>query len=122
MARCERGYLCSVCGEEVDAIVDSDLYLRYTLGEVAPELLPRLPERHIRCNPTLAQFIVDGDFPAVEAEGAFSKRMLDEAFVAAEEARVTGGYRRLRELVARSIPIHEYPLTQESAAEEFAPD
>ena len=94
------------------SLIDSDLYLRYTLGEVDPDLLHKLPERHIRCNPTLAQFIVADDFVAVEVEGAFSKRMLDAAFVAAEEARVTRGYRRLHELTAQSVPIHEYPLTR----------
>ena len=122
MARCDQGYLCSVCGEEVEDLVDSDLYLRYTLGEVDPELLHKLPERHIRCNPTLAQFIVADDFGPVMVEGAFSKRMLDSEFVAAEEARVTKGYRRLHELTAESVPIHEYPLTRESGADGLVPD
>jgi hypothetical protein len=35
MARCDKGYLCDVCGEEVEEIVDSELYLRYVMGEVA---------------------------------------------------------------------------------------
>ena len=39
MARCERGYLCEVCGGEVEELTESDLYLRYVLGEVDPELL-----------------------------------------------------------------------------------
>ena len=34
MAGCERGYLCAVCGQEVEEITESDLYLRYVLGEV----------------------------------------------------------------------------------------
>jgi hypothetical protein len=122
MARCDQGYLCSVCGREVEDLVDSDLYLRYTLGEVDPELLHKLPERHIRCNPTLAQFIVADDFAAVRVEGAFSKAMLDDEFVAAEEARVTRGYLRLRELTALSIPIHEYPLTSEGESAGLVPD
>lgn len=122
MARCDQGYLCSVCGEEVEDLVDSDLYLRYTLGEVDPELLHKLPERHIRCNPTLAQFIVADDFAAVEVEGAFSKRMLDHEFVAAEEARVTEGYLRLHELTARSVPIHDYPLTRKGESHGLAAD
>ncbi len=32
MARCDHGYLCDVCGEEVDSIRDSDLYLRFVTG------------------------------------------------------------------------------------------
>jgi hypothetical protein len=117
MARCDQGYLCVVCGDEVEDLVDSDLYLRYTLGEVDPELLHKLPERHIRCNPTLAQFIVADGFAPVEVEGAFSKRTLDAEFVASEEARVTRAYLRLHALTAQAIPIHEYPLRNEDQAE-----
>ena len=65
MARCDEGYLCEVCGTDVAAIAESDLYLRYVLGEVPLEQLHLLPERHIRCNPGLAQYIVDADFAAV---------------------------------------------------------
>jgi hypothetical protein len=118
MARCERGYLCEVCGEEVAGLVESDLYLRYTLGEVDPELLHKLPERHIRCNPVLAQFIVADGFAPVSVAGGFAKRQLDPDFVASEEARVTSGYRRLHELAAASTPIHEYPLTTRAGAGE----
>ncbi len=65
MARCDEGYPCEVCKRDVEAIIDSDLYLRYVLGEVALEQLHLLPERHIRCNPMLAQFIVDASFEAI---------------------------------------------------------
>ncbi len=51
MARCERGYLCAVCGHEVEELQDSELYLRYVLGEVEWDMLHKFPERHIRCNP-----------------------------------------------------------------------
>jgi tetratricopeptide (TPR) repeat protein len=34
MARCDEGYRCEVCGRDVEAVTDSDLYLRYVLGEV----------------------------------------------------------------------------------------
>ena len=30
MARCDQGYLCDVCGQDVEAITESDLYLRKT--------------------------------------------------------------------------------------------
>ncbi len=112
MARCERGYLCEVCGEEVEGLTESDLYLRYVLGEVDPELLHKLPERHIRCNPVLAQFIVATGWSSITIEGTFAKRELDPQFVALEESRVTRGYLRLLELDRLGLPIHEYPLTE----------
>jgi hypothetical protein len=112
MARCEQGYLCDVCGEEVDGITVSDLYLRYILGEVPPERLPNERERHIRCNPALAQFIVDAAWPAVKCDGAFAKDLLDPAFVVQEEARVTRGWRRLQEVPTLGIPLTEYPLPE----------
>ena len=97
MAKCDEGYRCEVCGRDVEAIIESDLYLRYVLGEVPLELLHRLPERHVRCNPALAQYIVDPAFPAVRCDGPFAAEELDPAFVRAEEQRVTepgGGCRR----------------------------
>ena len=42
MARCEQGYLCEVCGQDVGEIPGSDLYLRYVLGEVPPEELLKI--------------------------------------------------------------------------------
>ena len=42
MAICERGYLCEVCGGDVAELAESDLYLRYVLGEVDPGPLPPL--------------------------------------------------------------------------------
>src|SRR5262245_54575028 len=110
MARCDQGYLCEVCGDEVEEITDSDLYLRYVLGEVHPEQLHLLRERHLRCNPALAQFIVDPAFqPPVVCEGAFAKAHLDPAYVAEEETRVTRAWRRLQELPGSGLPILEYP-------------
>jgi hypothetical protein len=112
MARCEQGYLCEVCGQDVEAITDSDLYLRYVLGEVPPEQLHLLPERHIRCNPERAQYIVEAAFAPVRCDGFFAKETLDAAFVAAEEQRVTRGWRRLQEIPSLGIPIVEYPLPE----------
>jgi len=112
MARCEQGYLCEVCGQDVAEMTESDLYLRYVLGEVPPEDLHRLPERHIRCNPALAQFIVDPAFPPVRCEGVFAKEALDAVFVAEQEERVTRGWRRLQELPRLGLPIIEYPLPE----------
>ena len=110
MARCESGYLCEVCGYEVEEITDSDLYLAYVLGEVPGEQLLQRPERHITCNPERAQYIVDPAFPPVRCEGAFDKAGLDAGYVAEEEARVTRAWRRLQEVRGLGLPIDEYPL------------
>jgi hypothetical protein len=115
MARCEEGYLCDVCGREVEELVDSDLYLRYVIGMIDPETLHTTPERHIRCNPALAQFIVDPEFCAageVDA-GDFDKRQLDVEFVRQREALVTRGWRRLVELSGGAeLTLLEYPLPE----------
>jgi hypothetical protein len=116
MVRCEQGYLCDVCGADVEEITDSDLYLRYILGEVPPVELPTLRERHIRCNPATAQYIVDAGFPPVRCEGFFAKQLLDPAFVAEQEARVTRAWRRLEEIPHLGLPITEYPLPEVLAA------
>ena len=110
MARCEQGYLCDVCGREVEAIGDSDLYLRYVLGEVSIDQLQQTPERHIRCNPALAQYIVDPVFEPVVCEGPFAKAQFGADFVAQEEARVTRGWRRLQALPSLGLALDEYPL------------
>jgi hypothetical protein len=112
MAKCEQGYLCEVCGAEVEAMTDSDLYLRFILGEVLPEQLHAQPERHIRCNPALAQYIIDPAFEPVRCEGLFAKEMFDPQWVAEEEARVTRGWRRLQEIPSLGISIMEYPLEE----------
>jgi hypothetical protein len=112
MATCEAGYLCEICGRDVENITDSDLYLRYVLGDVSVEDLDLKPERHIRCNPTTAQFIVDPEFEPVCCEGAFGKQELDPQYVAEEERRVTRGWRRLQELPQLGLPITEYPLLE----------
>lgn len=113
MAKCDEGYLCGVCGQDVAAVTDSDLYLRYVIGLVDPEMLHSTPERHLRCNPCLAQFIVADDFEPVVVEGEFSKSQLDARYVAEREALVTRGYRRLFEI--KKLPdtsILELPLPE----------
>ena len=112
MAKCEQGYLCDVCGAEVEDITDSDLYLRYVLGEVSPEVLHLSRERHLRCNPATAQFIVDPAFEPVRCEGPFAKEQLDLGYVAGQEALVTRAWRRLQELPTLGLPLHEYPLPE----------
>ena len=111
MAKCDAGYRCEVCGRDVDAVTGSDLYLRYVLGEVPLERLHLSAERHVRCNPALAQYIVDPEFEPVVCPGPFDKAGLDPEFVAGEEQRVTRGWRRLRAIPHLRLTIAEYPLT-----------
>ncbi len=112
MAACDQGYLCDVCGADVEGIMESDLYLRYVLGEVSPLALPTQRERHIRCHAALAQFIVDPDFQPAKCDGVFAKETLDPTFVAEQEAQVTRAWRRLQEIPKLGIPLTEYPLTE----------
>ena len=115
MAKCDEGYLCSICGGDVENITQSDLYLRYVTGMLDPELLHAEPERHIRCNPTLAQFIVHETFPPIDAVGDFSKEHLDATYVDQQEQLLTRGWLRLQEIKAtpsETLSILEYPLPE----------
>jgi hypothetical protein len=112
MAKCEEGYLCDVCGGDVDGVAESDLYLRYVIGLVDPESLHTTKERHIRCNPALAQFIVADDFEPLTIDGPFDKQQLDPLFVRQRETLITRGWRRLKELAGLDLPILDYPLPE----------
>ena len=112
MAKCDEGYLCDVCGLDVKNITQSDLYLRFVIGMIDAETLHTSAERHIACNPSLAQFIVDQRFPPVVVDGEFSKQYLDPQFVAQREELATRGYRRLLELSQVELPIVDYPLLE----------
>ncbi len=112
MAKCDEGYLCEVCGQDVANLAESDLYLRYVIGMIDPEVLHTSKERHLRCNPSLAQFIVDDRLEPVIVEGDFDKRGLDTSFVREREELVTRGWRRLQELSSLDLPILEYPLPE----------
>ena len=110
MARCDEGYLCEVCGQPVDEITDSDLYLRFVIGLVPESELTKAPERHIRCNPVQAQFIVHDDFEPVTVDGVFSKTELDADHVRQQEALVTAGWLRLQEVSGAGLLVSDYPL------------
>ena len=112
MAKCDQGYLCEVCGDDVPEITDSDLYLRLVIGEISPRELMTAPERHIRCNPIQAQFIVDPEFEPVSVTGPMDKRLLDPVDVQRRETLVTRGWLRLKELAASGLPFNEYPLPE----------
>lgn len=114
MAKCDEGYRCEVCGEDVTSIVDSDLYLRFVIGEVDPEVLHTSPDRHLRCNPVVSQFIDHADFEAVVLQGDLSRSNLDAEFARARAYLVTRGYRRLLEIVAseEDRDVTGYPLPE----------
>jgi hypothetical protein len=111
MAKCDEGYLCEICGEPVEQLTESELYLRYVVGWVDPETLHTTPERHIVCNPTIAQFIVTDAFPAVVVDGPFDKRLLDAAHVASREKLLTEGWLRLAQLAGQEgLSLLDYPV------------
>lgn len=114
MAKCDQGYLCDVCGEEVTDIRESDLYLRFITGQIDSQKLLGSPERHLNCNPVVAQFIVADEFPAPEVAGAFSKAELETDYVREQEELMTVGWQRLQELyeISEQTPLNEYPLEQ----------
>ena len=114
MARCDQGYLCEVCGNAADVITESDLYLRFVIGEITPSQLPGMPERHIRCNPVLAQFIDHPNFPPVTVQGDFDKRLFDADDVSSRTTLVTRGWLRLQELSTSKdgVPLSLYPLPE----------
>lgn len=110
--QCDTGYMCDVCGRDVEAIIDSDLYLRYILGEVPPLDLPKQRERHIHCNSAIAQYIVDNAFAPMQCESVFAKVNLDADFVRDQETLVTRAWRRLQAIPTLGVPITEYPLPE----------
>ncbi len=112
MSACDQGYICDVCGDEVENITDSDLYLRYVMGEISPLQLPNMNERHIRCNPPTAQYITDSEFSPIFCEGIFAKENLDPDYVKGQEEIVTRAWRRLQEIPAMGIGIPDYPLAE----------
>ncbi|TWT53190.1 hypothetical protein Pla22_08180 [Rubripirellula amarantea] len=114
MAKCDEGYRCDVCGEDVTSIVVSDLYLRFVIGELDPEVLHTSPERHLRCNPVLAQFIEHENFEPIAAEGEFAKPLLDADYVRDRTRLVTRGYERLLEIANTEgdRDVTTYPLPE----------
>ncbi len=113
MAKCEEGYLCEICGEEVEDITESDLYLRYVIGEIDPEQLHTTAERHIACNPILAQFIADERFEFQgEVPAGFRQDELDVTYVLNRRSLVTRGWCRLQEIQPEELPIIDYPLPE----------
>ncbi|MBX3423406.1 MAG: hypothetical protein KF752_17750 [Pirellulaceae bacterium] len=112
MARCDEGYLCAVCGQEVKRLVDSSLYLQYIVGWISADQLNRTRDIHLRCNPHLAQFIDSPEFkPPVEVSGQFDRRLLDRQFDSQRSQLITRGYDRLRFLQRhRDTTIQDYPL------------
>ena len=121
MARCDEGYPCAACGKDVDAVTESDLYLRFILDEVPLESLHLYPERHVACHPELAQFIAHPDFPPVRCEGAFDKTHMRPDDIEAETRRVTTGWRRLRAIPRLGLALPEYPLAVTAFSEDETP-
>ena len=88
-------------------------------GKVDPEVLHTTPERHIRCNPVLAQFISDERFTPVVVEGEMALSQLDTDYVASQTRLVSRAYQRLWELKnVEGVSILEFPLPEFRPEEE----
>lgn len=115
MAKCEEGYLCEVCGRDVENLRDSGLYLQFILGWIDPETLHTRREVHIACLPALAQFIDDSGYPRPQTiPTEFDRESLDPQFVLERSQQVTRAYHRLRELdnMSERPAVIEYLLPE----------
>jgi hypothetical protein len=114
MASCDEGYLCEVCGKAVERLDESALYLQYVIGWIDPETLHVRRESHLRCQPTLAQFIEDDAFAPVRVQGEFDRQQMDSQFVLERVSLVSTGFRRLRELQRQRtrLNVRDYPLPE----------
>ena len=111
VAGCDKGYYCDRCDGYVENVRESELYLRFVIGAVPHDRLRTEPERHIRCTPEFAQFIVDDAFEPVTCdEPAIDKRNLPEDVRGRQEALFTRAWRRLQEVAGAAIPVEDYPL------------
>ena len=112
MAKCDEGYLCEACGEPVEQLGNSALYLQYVIGWIDPETLHTRRECHLRCLPSLSQFIDHESFEPVFVEGEFDRRQLDPGFVRERVELVTSGYERIQHLQLRrkDLTVEDYPL------------
>lgn len=100
-----------MCGEYVPDVLNSELYLRFVLGEADFEQLYSTPDAHIVCVPAIAQYIVHDDFdPVVETDPDMDKRNREQEWVIQREQRVTAAWLRLQSIPELGIDIHEYPL------------
>ncbi len=106
MAHCETGYFCRICGEYVEDITDSELYLRFVLGEVVLEELFYEADAHITCVPELAGLIDEQRFAPYRHRAA--------ATGARPAERVTRAWQRLQEIPSLGIDIPDYPLPPDS--------
>jgi hypothetical protein len=111
VANCDEGYNCDRCGEYVENVRESELYLRYVIGAVPYSELRREPERHIRCGQEFAQFIIDPGFEPVACDDpALDKGNLPPDVRERQEQLFTKAWRRLQEVVDSGLTVEEYPL------------
>ncbi|MBI3268593.1 MAG: hypothetical protein HYZ53_06195 [Planctomycetes bacterium] len=111
--KCDHGYFCTVCGEQVETLEDSWLYLRFVLGEAEVRDLPSTKDRHVRCEPEYAQYVVDPEFaPVTDDRPETDKRRKPPEEAEAREKRVTRAWRHLRSVVGKGWPIEEYVLPE----------
>ena len=107
-----------VCHEPVDTMPESELYLRYVLGEFPAERLQAMPDRHLRCNPEIGQFVENADFPSMTDDDPLTdRRRMDPAAARARADLVTRAWLRLREIPALGLALAEMPLAHDPQRE-----
>jgi len=116
MAKCDQGYLCRICNQEVEKLSESELYLRFVIGEIDPETLHLSSECHLDCNAVLAQFIDDHRYAGQsQVPEGFRIDDLDPQYVTQRKQLVTRGYQRLLEIQANRkafSQVQDYPLEE----------
>ncbi|MBU6384682.1 MAG: hypothetical protein KGS49_01970 [Planctomycetes bacterium] len=116
MAKCDQGYLCRICKQEVEKLSESELYLRFVIGEIDPETLHLSSECHLDCNPVLAQFIDDHRYASQsQVPEGFRIEDLDPQYVTQRKQLVTRGFQRLLEIQANRkafSQVQDYPLEE----------
>ena len=113
MAQCDTGYFCQVCGEYVENIFTSELYLRFVMGRVPFKELFSSPDAHIWCNANLDQYITDPEYrPPTRRKPRTDKSSLEPAVVAQREDLTSRAWSRLQEVAGLGLPVEDYPLPE----------
>ena len=113
MAKCDEGYLCDVCGQDVAELTDSDLYLRYIIGLLDPEVLHTTKRAPHPLQPDARPVHRRRRFRAGRRRRPVRQTPARPQRSSANRKRlITRGWHRLKEVASLGIPIIEYPLPE----------
>lgn len=120
MAECDQGYHCRICGDYVESIVDSEIYLRYVFRDLLFEDLSSVHEAHIWCNGNLAQYITDPRFDKpIHVDPEHDKAGKDPQECRFIERLITRAWQRLQTLPESGLDVTQYPLEDVVSPEEL---